>query len=229
MKFRAILRLAVVLSWSVMTGGCAGLFKEPSPAKAIFLIDPGRPGASHAQGAVEPVSLGRVDAVLKVRQLRVVAPFDGSAFIYKVGPNQYVSDYYSAFLMSTDTMLSVDVRQWLDRSGLFAHVVDGASSVRTYYNLEGSVSAFYADFTDSRAPRATVQAQFILLSEEHVGLQILFEKSYVISAPITSHGPAGIVDGWNHACRTLFDELTADLGQVLPVDVRSRRPSTGSS
>jgi ABC-type uncharacterized transport system auxiliary subunit len=164
-----------------------------------------------------------VDGVLKIRQIRVATPYDGSAFVQKVGPDQYSSDYYSAFLMPTDRMLSANACEWLGRSKLFANVVDAASSVRTRYSLEGNVSAFYADLTNHNSPRAIVEAQFFLLKDGDAGPQILFVQSYSTSAPITGNGPAGMVEAWNHACRTMLEELTGDLRRSMPALWASNR------
>lgn len=219
MRSLSILRLAGLLAGCVLTGGC-GALKTPYPAKAYFLVDPGYPDSGTATPVTaspaadqDPSRAGHWDATLKVRQVLVSPPYDGTAFVYKVGPNQFSSDYYSAFLMPSDSMLSGDLRSWLARSGLFTHVVDAGSSVRARYSLEGNLSGFYADFTDRHAPRAVLEAQFSLLSDGNAGPEIVFSKSYSTSAPIRSGNPAGIVDAWDHACRLMLEKLTADLAR----------------
>jgi uncharacterized lipoprotein YmbA len=233
MKIQGIMRLVGMLVACAPGGGCADALKTPYPAKAYFLIDPGHPGGSAAAGAAHdgsraadagPADAARTTRVLKVRQFRVAAPYDGSAFVYKIGPNQYRSDYYSAFLMSTDRMLTASVRDWLGRSGLFTDVVDAGSGVRTRFSLEGNVSGLYADFTDRRAPRAIVEAQFFLLHDEDAGPQILFVRSYSASAPITGNGAPELVEAWNHACRKMLEDLTADLDRNGPPGVQTSMP-----
>jgi cholesterol transport system auxiliary component len=216
MKIQGILRLVGLLFWGVIASGCGNVLKTPYPAKTYFLIDAGQPVESSAASDRLPIHKFAA-GVLKVRQFRVAAPYDGSVFVYKIGPNQYSSDYYAAFLMSSDKMLSDGMCQWLSRSNLFTLVVDAESSVRAHYTLEGSVNAFYADFTDPRHPRAVLQAQFYLLSDEDSRPEILFAQFYVTSAPVTAAGPAGLVDAWNRAYRTMLENLTVDLGRKAPV------------
>lgn len=209
-----------------MLCGCADAFKAPYPAKAYFLIDPGHPDIDHtnAPGKAIPTALDdsplpkRANGDLKIRQFQVAEPYDGSAFVYKVGPNQYESDYYSAFFLTTGKMLSADARDWLNRSHLFAHVVDTSSGVRTPYLLDGNVSGFYADYTNRQKPVAVLEAQFFLLAEEDAGPAIVFARSYSTSAPITGRSPASAVDAWNQACRTLLEELTADLARNIAIE-----------
>lgn len=226
MKSRGILRVFGLLWACAIASGCADAFKAPYPAKAYFLVDPGDPGASgQARAAQAGIRAGnddppipkRVDAVLTVRQLRVASPYDGSAFVYKIGPNQYSSDYYSAFLMPTGRMLSADTCNWLNRSNVFSHVVDSASTVRSRYSLEGNVSGLYGDFTNRGAPRAVVEAEFFLLKDGDSSPRIVFARSYSTSAPIHGNGPAVLVDAWNHAWRKMLEELTADLDRSAPV------------
>jgi ABC-type uncharacterized transport system auxiliary subunit len=226
MRAQGILRLVGLLCWCAIADGCDSMLKTPYPAKEYFLLDPGIPGRSDAASSTRQSIPQFVAGALKVRQFRVAAPFDGSAFVYKVGPNQYSSDYYAAFLMSTDKMLSEGMRQWLSRSNLFTLVVDSESSLRAHYTLEGSVTAFYADFTDHHAPRAVLQAQFYMLNEEDAGRAIVFARSYSTSAPVTATGPTGLVDAWNQAYRTMLDELTADLGGKVQAATQALTPGT---
>jgi ABC-type uncharacterized transport system auxiliary subunit len=215
MKLSDILRLVALLTWCVIAGGCSDVLKTPYPAKSYFLIDPGHPAGD------DPLGVKRLDGVLKVRQLRAAAPYDGSEFVYKTGPNQYSSDYYAAFLMPTDRMLSAETREWLSQSGVFHFVVDAQSSLHTRYTLEGNVSGIYADLTDRSAPRAVMQAQFFLFSNDDAGPQILFTQSYATSAPVKGDGPAGLVSAWNEAFRTMLKELTADLSHNVPATTQA--------
>jgi hypothetical protein len=238
MKSETVLRLIGALCASAIACGCADAFKAPYPAKAYFLIDPGHPGAegvtTPAQPAMPaaldvPPTPRRLEGVLKVRQFQVAAPYDGSAFVYKVGPNQYSSDYYSAFLIATGHMLSADACDWLNRSHLFAHVIDASTGVRARYTLEGNISACYADFTDRQHPVAVLEAQFFLLSDGDSGPSILFQRSYSASGPITGNGPAPVVNAWNRAYRTLLEKLTADFRGIDPAKGETIASDSGSA
>lgn len=229
MKLRRIPRLLGLLAACVVAPavvcGCGDALKAPYPAKAYFLLAAGNPGpdsgdrapatAAAATGATGATGAAAAERVLKVRQFRVTPPYDGGSFVYKVGPDQYSTDYYTAFLMPTDRMLGEEVRNWLDRSGPFDRVIDAGSGARARFSLEGNVTAFYGDFTNRAAPRAVIEARFLLLSDDNAGPRILFTRSYSASAPVTGPGPAGLVDGWNRACRQMLEELTADLGRCL--------------
>jgi ABC-type uncharacterized transport system auxiliary subunit len=210
MKYSQIRNLLGFCIGAVLTTGCAGL-KVPYPAKSYYLVDPGAaviPSTTHTPSPA-------VNGTLKVRQIRIASPFNGDSFIYKVGPNQYASDYYDAFLMPTDRMLTSGLTCWLGESGLFTHVVDAESSVRAGYALEGSVSKFMIDATDPHKHQAVVDAQFFLLHNTEAGPEILFSKSYTISAPVKSDGHAAEVEAWNEACQSILVGLTSDINQKL--------------
>ena len=223
MTTRSILRLIGALGACAAACGCADALKAPYPAKTYFLVDPGRPagtaraaGAAPTTGISDPPLPKRLNGDLTVRQFQVAAPYDGSAFVYKVGPNQFSSDYYSAFLLTTGRMLGDGTRDWLNRSNLFAHVIDANSGVRTRYILEANVNGLYADYTDRHKPVAVVEVQFFLLGDADAGAAILFARSYSTSAPITGSGPASVVNAWNHALRSLLEELTTELATNSP-------------
>jgi ABC-type uncharacterized transport system auxiliary subunit len=212
MKQYRIVSLAGIWLSALLAGGCADL-KVPYPAKSYFMVDPGNPNAA---GGVEPQDPA-LTGTLKVRQIRVAAPFNGDAFVYKVGPNQYIADYYDAFLMPTDRMLTMQLCGWLTQSGLFTHVVDAESTIRGGYTLEGSASCFMIDVTDPHAHRAVVDGQFFLLRSSETGPEIIFSKSYTISTAVKSSGRSAEVDAWSEACRSMFVDLTADIRQSLTV------------
>ena len=197
-------RFAVVAGILLVVTLLAGCAPEKSfPDKKYYVLDTSRP-----RGASSPAK----DAVLSVRRLRVSPRYERKGLVYRTGELNYESDFYNEFLISPSDLLTQEVRQWMEASGLFQSVVASASHMEISYVLEGNVTALYGDYRES--PKAVLAMQFFLISDISVETEVVFQGDYGEEVSLTATSPETLVDGWNEALGQILAALEQDLREV---------------
>jgi ABC-type uncharacterized transport system auxiliary subunit len=195
----------IVVSWvSGILAGCIGLEKE-YVEKRFFVLDASRPG--------EPAPV-EDQRVLRFRKLSASPHCQGKGFTSRTGGLTYTSDFYNEFFLAPDILLTEAVREWLEASGLFAHVIESASLLRADLALEGSVVALYGDFRDEAAPQAVMAFRFLLIQEERSRPTLLFKKEYHRTIPLESASASALARGWNRALTEILTEFEEDLRRI---------------
>lgn len=197
-----VLLLAAAL---LLPAGCS--LKQAAPVKQTYLLE-----AKRAAGGRSPAPIG---PVLRVRGLRVNAPFDGRAFVYRVGDLQYATDFYHEFLVPPRTVLTEQIRQWLDASQLFGSP-NAAGSKEAGLVLEGSVNALYGDYREKSAPKAVLETQVTIApaTETSGAGGVFFQRSYRREVALKEANPDALAAGWNLALEQILGALETDLKQV---------------
>ena len=184
--------------------GCEAM-RQPFPEKDFYAIEVGpAPTPAGRQG----------NPAVRVRRLRIAQPYDGRAFIYRVAPQKYRTDYYHGFITSPDHLLTGELVAWLTESQLFAAVMDSAGEGEHRYVLDGSVSELCGDYTDAGSPKAVVAARFFLLDDSRAETRVVFQKAYRKEADLDGQTPEAMAAGLGAAYRKVLTELTADLGRA---------------
>ena len=189
----------VALLCGALTG--CGNMSQPFPEKDFYAIDVGAPAAPVAK---------QHSAAVRVRRLRIAQPYDGRAFVYKVGPSKFKTDYYHGFITSPDHLLTGELVKWLTDSRVFAAVMDSAGEGEHQYVLDGSVSEFCGDYADPKAPKAVVKARFFLLDDSGADTRVVFQKAYGKEVAVDGKTPEAMAAGLGAAYRQVRTELTAD-------------------
>jgi len=184
--------------------GCEAM-SQPFPDKDFYAIEVGAPPAPAAKQS---------NAAVRVRRLRIAQPYDGRAFVYKVGPSKFKTDYYHGFITSPDHLLTGELVKWLTASRLFAAVMDSAGEGEHQYVLDGSVSEFCGDYADPKAPKAVVKARFFLLDDSGADTRVVFQKAYGKEVAVDGKTPEAMAAGLGAAYRQVLTELTADLARA---------------
>jgi len=141
--------------------------------------------------------------------LRVSPPYEGVAFVYRIGPSQFDTDYYNNFIAPPATLLTGELIDWLTRSGPMT-VCDTSSDLRPDLVLAGNITMLCIDSTTS-PPRARVEGRFFF-TKEHDGVsELVAERHYEESAPVSARSPAEFARAWGQAYRQLLIHLSEDL------------------
>lgn len=185
------------------TAGCASL-TQPYPQKNLYVISVGQPDA---------VDGDRSAAVLRVRPVRIAKPYDEKTFVYKTGEAAFQVDYYNGFLAAPESLLTGELMSWLAASGPFA-VVLGSTGADYDLALETNVTALYGDYSEKAAPKAVIEARFVLVREQRGAYKVVFERVYREAEPLASEKPEDLVKGFGLAYRRMLARLTADLRTV---------------
>src|SRR4051794_10877661 len=92
---RALIALSTAAT-GVLAASCGSL-SQPAPARAFFAIDLAAPprAATSAAPHEEAPTASPGAAVLRVRRLRVAAPYDARSFVYRTPQGQFRADYYN--------------------------------------------------------------------------------------------------------------------------------------
>ena len=196
--------IGLSLCLCLCAGGCGGLFAQPPVAKAYFAIEPGR---IESLNSTQPAT--RENTVLRVRTLRVAPPYDGAAFVYRIGPSQFDTDYYNNFIAPPASLLTSGLIQWLSASCPMT-VCDEYSDLRSDLILEGNITALYIDSTVTPS-RAVVAGRFFVTRNKNGDIELLSDKSYEASVAVTSRSAPAFAAAWGGAWRQVLEQLAHDL------------------
>lgn len=190
----------------ILAPGCVRLQKA-YPEKRKYAIEARRSG--------EPQS--RLDnPILAVRVFNPPPVNKGSDFIYRIGPNEFVGDFYNGFIIEPGTLLSYETAFWLAASGIFNEIVPLSSRLKPDYVLEGYITALHGEMVDRAHPSAVMSIEFLLIDETKGASQLRFHKHYLQRIPIENADPAAVIEGWNKALGNILGNLENDL-RLLPV------------
>ncbi len=195
-------RLAVVAA-ALAAAGCTGL-TQPYPQKNLYTISAGQPVRSGTPGRL----------VLRVQPVRTASPYSSRTFVYKTGQDAFTIDYYNGFLADPDRLLTGELIGWLEASGPFA-VVLGSSTADYDLSLETNVTALYGDYSAKGAPKAVMEARFVLVKEQAAAYKVVFQEVLQEAEPLAGDRPEELVKGFGRAYRRMLEKLTADLRTVV--------------
>lgn len=203
MKKKSFLKIFLgIFAFVILLSGCT---KSPALEKEYFAIAVKRPGSE------TPPEKG---AILKLRKIRVSPQYRGVGLVYRLSDVKFETDFYNEFFISPGDLLTKNTMAWLQKSGLFQHVVSPESSVVPTHYLEGVVSPLYGDYRDPKAPKAVMGIEFFLIREAGAIHEIVFQKRYVKEVPFKGGSPADLVKGWNEALKQILTEFEKDLRGV---------------
>lgn len=188
------------------SAGCLRLERE-RPEKRHYLIEAKREGESH------PASAGR--GMLHLRRFNVNQAFESPSFVYRTGESSWEADYYNAFFVSPDVMLSEQVSRWLRQSGLFSRVATRGSQVRADYLLEGNVISLHGDYRDPGRPEAVIEIEILLLRDNRGDAEILSQGEYRVREPVGGDRVEDLVAAWGRALASVLREAESDLADAL--------------
>jgi cholesterol transport system auxiliary component len=153
-------------------------------------------------------------ATLRVPPLSLAAPFEGRNFVYRNSDLNYESDFYHEFLVAPSALLTEQVRQWLQASGLFRAVLGPSSKEDATHRLEGHVIELYADFRVKTAPKSTLAIHFLLTRDHTPYREILLQKTYRQEIPADERRAEGLARAWNKALEQILTALEQDLETI---------------
>jgi cholesterol transport system auxiliary component len=194
--------------------GCDAITK-PYPDRAMYAVTVDVPQDNRP---------GEGRGVLKITRVRVVSPYDDRMFYYKVGPNEYKSDYYNTFVTAPDRMFTVQLQAYLRGAGGFDMYLPPFSGADSDLRLEGSITLLYADFTEGPNPYAVVEGRFFLVGLDHSDDVVFTQKTYHQRVQAQSPKPEAIIQAWSEGLTALYAELAADLIEVVEPGRYEKKP-----
>ena len=185
----------------------AGCLSRPALHQQTLGFD--RPADSVAK------TTARTQRVVDIRSVRVAAPFDDRALVYRVGEFCYEADPYAGFLVSPADSLREPIASWMRQSDLFQDVVERGSAVKPNAMVEITAVELYGDFRPEQKAAAVLTLRFVLLdSAEGIPGPVFFEHEYSRRVPLNERNANALMAGWNEALNQILTELNRDLCRV---------------
>ena len=154
------------------------------------------------------------DFTVKILRMHVAADFRGTQFTYKVGPNQYMSDYYNCFYVSPSENIQELVRRWFSNNGYFQYALEDVTMVKTDFMVQPYLMEIYGDYNDVNNPKAIIVMAFAFLDNRGQKPELLFYKDYLVKKDIPNKGANDLVDGWNQAIEEILSNFHKDLKEM---------------
>jgi ABC-type uncharacterized transport system auxiliary subunit len=211
------LTLTLSLPAILALSACGSLFKQPNPNKLTYLLPSLGTGAGAGSGMETPTPPRSGGTVVAVRPFRIAAEYSDKSLTYRLGEVQTERDYYNAWLVQPDAMITERLREWLSGSGLAAHVQDSGSLVAATHVIEGSILELGGDYRDKANSKAVVAIRFTVLPADRAASgSSLLHKTYRAEVAIPDRDPNSLVEGLGTALVQVFNDFGADLGGKLP-------------
>lgn len=181
----------------------------------------GRPMPSATTYSIEP-ALAQPSAAesprgerLQVERVRVAAPYDRAALVYRLSAVRYVSDPYHAFLAEPGPMLGTRIADWLAAAGPFKSVAAPGSGVPASLALEVTITELYGDFEKASDQAAVMSMQFTVIDKTSARAKVAYERSITRRIPLTNQSAEGLVQGYDTALAEILSQLAHDLATYV--------------
>jgi cholesterol transport system auxiliary component len=192
----------LVVGVAVIVSGCS--IGRPMPTITTYNIEP--------SAAAPAVAKQPHPERLRVERVRVAAPYDGTALVYRLSAVRYISDPYHAFLADPGAILSNRIAEWLAGAGLFKAVDGPGSTAPAPWVLEATVTELYGDFeTGGDNPAAVMSIRFTIIDEGSPRPKVAYERLLTRRVPISSASPEALVLGYGTALADILAQFSMDL------------------
>ena len=180
--------------------GCAGLEKEPIEKK-YFDLNINMPASDRNN-----ISQG---AALLVKEFLINSAFDSHFFIYRVGKNEYVIDYYNEFVSYPARLITEKIEKNLCASSHFTFVQTNMEQ-DIGFRLSGKITMICGDFQNINDPKAIIEIRMILEKKTDNTFQVISANTYLAEENISSREPAHLVLGWNTGLSKILTQFIKD-------------------
>ena len=195
-------RHVVVVGVALIVSACS--IGRPIPTATTYNIEP----ASATPYAPMP----RHPERLRVERVRVAAPYDRAALVYRLSAVRYIPDPYHTFLADPGSMLSNRIAEWLATAQVFKAVEGPGGAAPTPWVLEATVTELYGDFqAGGDRPAAVMSIRFTIIDEGNARPRVTYERLLSRRVSVSSASPEALVLGYRTALADILTQLATDL------------------
>jgi cholesterol transport system auxiliary component len=200
MRNRQVVVVGVVLIVSACSIG------RPIPTATTYSIEPA-PSAPYHSTPSHPERL-------RVERVRVAAPYDRAALVYRVSAVRYMPDPYHTFLADPGSMLSNRIAEWLATTQVFKAVEGPGGAAPAPWVLEATVTELYGDFqAGGNGPSAVMSIRFTIIDEGNARPRVAYERLLSQRVSVSSASPEALVLGYQTALGDILTQLATDLSK----------------
>jgi cholesterol transport system auxiliary component len=197
-------RLLLAASTTLIIVGCS--IGRPIPQATTYIVDP--------PADVAVPSEPRRPETLRIGNVRVAAPYAGSALVYRLDDVRYASDPYHTFASDPGAMLRSRIAEWLDQAGPFSVSQPGSARAAPYV-LEAIVAELYGDFREGRPPAAVLAVQFTLMEQISARSKVIYERTIARRVDLPKASPDALVRGYGTALAEILSQAAPELRQQI--------------
>ena len=195
---------AGILMLAALGAGCSSLQKEPV-TKQYYDLSP-----QAAAPAKNGLSQGET---LMVKAFSINSAFDSHAFVYKIGENEYATDYYSEFVNYPSKLITERISETLYGTTYFRPALtDDKKDIA--YRLSGKITNLSGDFTDKKNTKAAIGLMLILEKRTGSTFTPVLSNTYAADELIPSRDPASLVSGWNTGLSNILNQFITEFQQL---------------
>jgi len=202
MKGKSLLLAACT---TLMIAACS--MGRPIPQATTYVVDP-------PAGTTAP-SARRSTESLRMGNVRVAAPYAGSALVYRLDDVRYASDPYYAFAADPGAMLGSRIAEWLDDAGPFDAVAQPGATGPARYVLEATVAELYGDFREGKPPAAVLTVQFALIEQTSARPTMMYQRTIGRRVDLPKASPDSLVRGYGIALAQILSQVAPELNACI--------------
>lgn len=193
-----------ILIFILLILGCSGLQKE-ALTKQYFDLTPDAP--------VSAKNSPNQGETLMVKAFSINSTFDSHAFIYRVGENEYSTDYYTEFISYPSKLITEKTSEALYGSRHFRPTLTDDKKDITF-RLSGRITRLTGDFIDKNNAKAVIE--LILILEKRTGSTFtpVLSNTYAADEPIPNTDPSSLVSGWNTGLSKILSQFITEFQQL---------------
>jgi cholesterol transport system auxiliary component len=199
------MRRLIALTLCFVGAACGSISKD-YPQKTFYAFEVERPASARAADDAP---------ILLVQRFRSGALSKGQGLVYRTGPSQYESDYYSEFFNEPEDLLTLVVAEWMDDSGLFSVSLGGSTEVEPEYVLQGSLRSLYVDQTVDGETRAVVDLQLFMSRRDRARSEPVWHGDFRSAELADSPSGLDVLDAWNRGLADMLASAEAELREAL--------------
>ena len=163
------------------------------------------------------------DTRVHVSRFAVSPGFGTKELVYHKGRQEYESDFYNEWFLPPAIMVTQEIREWLNDSGIFETVVTPSSLVEPNYILEGIVNSLYGDVEDRSQPKAILAMQTMLIRQTATNTSVVAQFDYRQEVAVEEYSQESLVAALNQALGKILKQLETDL-QALRSELAVANP-----
>lgn len=192
---------------SMILAGCLGRTKAPYVVDH-YTLEYSPPRKTYASEVV--------NEFIRVERFSVTPAFNTTAMVVKTHPYRYETYNYSRWRINPSDMVSSFILRDITRAGIFKATYSAYDTDLARYIIDGHVDEF-CEFAESTPAQVTlgVRITFIDMEEKNPVDQIIFQKHYVYSVPVTERSPGGMAMAMSAAMEDLSNDLIGDIRLAL--------------
>ncbi len=206
MMVRAVIKRVYFLSIIILCGFLVGCVSSKYVERKQYLL-------AAPKNLVKKSIVGLSSCSVFVEQPSASSPFDRLDFLYRIGADSYLVDYYNGFLVLPAEQLDLLIKSYLQfYTGCD---LEATQSLNTRNVLQVKLVELYADYREREKPQAVMAIQFRLTNTVDDKDMLLLDQVFRVTQPLKAKNSESLLNAWNEGLQKVMMQVTRILKQKL--------------